>query len=164
VTARLGRRPLEVAGFVAAVCAVWLCCSGVLWCAYDFGAFIDGGAFQRDAAVHWVMHFGGVMTTLVAVVWVLCLIWPRTSKLKTAWFVCWETAAVLTFYAVVVVLRRETWTLQRGVNDWAMFFGSLNARFFSEAGILTFGLEVVPVIAITSALMFWAQLQLVRAR
>jgi len=38
-----------------------------------------------------------------------------------------------------------------------MFFGSLNARFFSEVGPLIFVLMVVPILSVLSALLFSLQ-------
>ena len=55
--------------------------------------------------------------------------------------------SILSIYTVAVLVRREIWTQNQGVNDSAMFLplvGPVSAVFFSESRWLTFLIFVVP--------------------
>ena len=142
--------------FIIALPLLWFCCAIVLWLAYDMRAFVAGGAFSQHYALVATAEFGAVLTALIMCVW-LARRKLLTSKrsLRTAWTIWWQTAIFLLLYASVIVARRQTWKLQRGETDWAMFFGSLNARFFSEVGPVSFVVIALPLIASISALLFF---------
>jgi hypothetical protein len=149
---------LSIAVFCLTLPLLWLTSAAVLWWAYDMSASIRGGAYDQNAAKLWVIEFGCVLCGVAAVVW----IWarrkiPELSKGRMAWRVCWQTAGLLFLYAVVIMVRRQTWTPDMGESDWAMFFGNLNARFFSEAGVLSFVFCVLPLVSVASAALFLLQ-------
>lgn len=150
----------EILGLLAFVFLLWLSSSAVLWRAYSFGILCESGAFDHHTAIGWVTKFGGIMTTLLAGVCVLRRSRLKPSRLRSAFTVLWQSATILFLYATVIFIRRETWSMARGESDWAMFFGTLNARFFSEVGPIIFVLHVLPVIAIVSALIFYAHCML----
>jgi hypothetical protein len=151
------KRAVEIIGFTLGTILLWICSAFVLWWAYDFGPLCKGGAFERTTAIRWVEEFGALIALALVGVWAIQ--WKRLtrSKIRTAWAICWQSAALLSVYAALIILRRETWSLSKGANDWAMFFGSLNARFFSEVGPLIFVLMVVPILSVLSALLFSLQ-------
>jgi hypothetical protein len=146
----------EVVAFVFAFLLLWFGCASVLWWSYSMSADVAGGAYGRSYALSAVTKFGFVLSVLIIAVWL-----RRRKRIaevrpwRIAWTVWWQTATVLFLYTLIVVTRRQTWTAQRGVNDWAMFFGSLNARFFSELGPLSFVLSALPCIASISAGLFF---------
>jgi hypothetical protein len=146
----------EVLAFVVALSLLWFACAGVLWWAYSMSAFVAGGAYERSFALSAVTKFGFVLSVLILGIWLrrrrrIAVVRPW----RIAWTVWWQTAIVLFLYTLIVVIRRYTWTPQRGVNDWAMFFGGLNATFFSEVGPLSFVLNALPCIATISAGLFF---------
>ena len=148
----------EVQAFVAALLLLWFACAGVLWWAHSMSAFVAGGAYDRSYALSAVTKFGLVLSVLILGIWLRRRTRMAGVRLwRVAWTVWWQTAIVLFLYAFIVVIRRNSWTSQRGVNDWAMFFGGLNATFFSEVGPLSFVLRALPCIATISAGLFFLQ-------
>jgi hypothetical protein len=147
----------EVAAFAAAAVLLWIASSATQWWAYDFGTLSDNGGFVRHSAIVWVREFGLVITALLTVIWIVRSCRLQRSTLVTTWTVFWQSTLILCLYAAVIIVRRQTWSEPRGVNDWAMFFGTLNARFFSEVGPLIFVLAVIPAVSIVSALLFYVQ-------
>jgi hypothetical protein len=149
-------RVLRTTLFIIALTLLWFCCAMVLWWAYNMRAVVAGGAFNQHYALSAVVEFGGVLTALITCVWLARRkLLTSDRSLRTAWTIWWQTAIILLLYASVVVVRRQTWTPQRGRTDWAMFFGSLNARFFSEVGSVSFVVIALPLIASTSACLFF---------
>jgi hypothetical protein len=152
---------VTVATIVPLLLLLWFVSAIVLWWAYEMGALAAGGAYERHSAESWVAGFSWILTGLTALVWLKNRkaasdrTWPAAS-------VCWQTALVLFLYALLIVVRRQSWSPGRGVDDWAMFFGSLNARFFSETGPLSFLMFVLPCIAVLSAILFHLQSRLAR--
>jgi hypothetical protein len=126
----------------------------ILWHAYDIRPFIDGGAYTREYALNRVMWFSSFITILMIPVW----IWlTRTSTSQSGAKIFWKGAAytliVLVLYAFIVMQRRNSWRSSDGVNDWAMFYGDTNGFFFSEVGVLSFALEVMPAVSIISGML-----------
>lgn len=150
-------RAIEIFGFALGTILLWICSAFVLWWAYDFGQLCDVGAFERTSAIRWVEEFGALISLMLVGVWVIQ--WKRLTrpKIRTAWTICWQSAVLLSVYAALIIIRRESWSQSRGANDWAMFFGSLNSRFFSEVGPLIFVPTVVPILSVLSALLFSLQ-------
>lgn len=150
----------RVALFVISIACLWVGVAVVLWWAYDLGAFADGGAYTHHAARVWASELAGIISLIVALVWLFSMNrpqWRGISVLRLAWNVFCLTGAGLLIYAVIILARRYTWVQERGLNDWAMFYGRLNARFFSEAGPLSYVLLVLPAASLLSALLFVAQ-------
>ena len=128
-------------------------------------AFVASGAYDSGSARAWACEFSLILSGLAAVVWLRGRKALKSHRrLKAAWAICWQTAVILLLYASLVVVTRQTWSPKRGIGDWAMFLGPLNGRFFSETGPITFMLEVVPCVAVISAVLFWTQLRFVAKR
>jgi len=146
---------VDVTAFIGAMLLLWFGCAVVLWWAYDMSAFVAGGAYSSSYALSCAVKFGFILSALIAAVWL-----RRRKRIdgvrpwRVAWTVWWQTAVVLFVYALIIVTRRELWTPQQGLNDWAMFFGGPNARFFSEVGPLSFVLTALPCIASISSTLF----------
>jgi hypothetical protein len=157
------RAVLTVATIVLLLLLLWFGSAIVLWWAYDMGAFVAGGAYDRLSARSWVAGFSWILTGLTALVWLKNRKMAASDRTwRAAWAVCWQTVLVLFLYALLIEVRRPSWSPGRGVDDWAMFFGSLNARFFSETGPLSFLMFVLPCIAVLSAMLFPLQSRLAR--
>ena len=146
--------------FVTSVVALWIAVALVLWWAYDFDAFIRGGAYTRQSAVTWVSEFAAILSVVVGLVWTFQLFRLKSRDLpilRIGWRALWSTSVALFVYAAIILARRFTWLQGRGQDAWAMFFGHVNSEFFSEVGALPFFLEVLPAASIISALLFIAQ-------
>ena len=155
-------RITNLATFSVSLVLLWAIGAAVLWWAYSMSAFIKGGAYDKVSATRWVAEFSCILSAIVAAVWLINR--SRTLPLqlnRVIWRVLWQTAILLFLYAAVIVIRRQTWS--GDVNDWAMFFGNLNAQFFSEDGPFSFVLLVLPVISLTSAGLFSLQVLIERA-
>ena len=104
----------------------------------------------------FVAQMALVITILTTIIWILA----ARQKVgrpgwRSAWHVAWQMALVLALYALVVLTRRQLWNPSQGISDWAMFFGYVNARFFSEAGGLSFLIEVVPIMGCISGVLYF---------
>ena len=146
--------------FVISVVGLWIAIALVLWWAYDLDAFIRDGAYTRQSAVIWVSEFAAILSVIVGLVWAFSIVRNETRDLpilRIAWKIFWHTCLGLLVYAAIILARRETWSQGRGEDDWAMFFGEANARFFSEVGPLSYFLEILPSASLISALLFVAQ-------
>lgn len=160
---RRAPRTVRVAVFVFSLLLLWAACAAVLWWAYDMGVFIRGGAYKKDSAISWVAQFSCIASGLAAGVWLRCRVRHSNDPVqRIAWTVCWQTGTVLLLYALIIIARRQTWSAVSGLSDWAMFFGSVNARFFSEAGPLSFVLLALPCISTISAALFSLQSLVIR--
>jgi hypothetical protein len=142
--------------FLILLCLNWGLAGAVLWLAYDIGPFIKGGAYNQHQALMFVAQMALVITVLTTIIWILAGRQKEgRSGWRSAWRVAWQTALVLALYALVVLTRRQLWNSSQGINDWAMFFGYVNARFFSEAGGLSFLVEVVPIMGCISGVLYF---------
>jgi len=156
---------MRIGMLTVSVLPLWLAVALVLWWAYDFGAFIRGGAYTRQSAIAGVSEFAVILSVVVGVVWAVSIIRKESCDLpiwRIAWEVFWRTGLALFLYADIILARRYTWSQSRGENDWAMFFGRVNAEFFAEARPLSFFLEVLPAASLISALLFLVQTMCVR--
>ena len=157
---------MRIGMFIVSVLALWIAVALALWWAYDFDAFIRGGAYTRQSAIAWVSEFAAILSVVVGLVWAVSIVRKGSRDLpiwKIAWKVLWRTGFALFVYAAIILARRNfTWFQGSGQDDWAMFFGRVNAEFFSETGPLSFFLEVLPVASLISALLFVAQTMGVR--
>jgi hypothetical protein len=154
------RWAIRIGMFVISVVALWIAIALVLWRAYSFDALIRDGAYSRQSAVTWVSEFAAILSIVVGLVWAFSIVRNETldlSILRIVWRIFWHTCLGTLVYAAIILARRETWSQGRGEDDWAMFFGEANARFFSEAGPLAFFLEVLPAASVVSALLFAGQ-------
>ena len=157
---------MRVGIFTVSILALWIAVALVMWWAYDFDAFIRGGAYTRQSAIAWVSEFAASLCVVIGLVWAVSIV-PKESRdlpiWKIAWKVFWRTGLALFVYAAIILARRSfTWLQGRGQDDWAMFFGRVNAEFFSETGPLSFFLEVLPAASLISVLLFVAQIMCVR--
>jgi hypothetical protein len=137
----------------------WALASLVVWWTYDISSVVHGGLYGRNRALSLVAEMGLLIASLTSTVW-LFVKRQKDSPLRFAWRVVWKTAAVLMLYALAVMVRRQLWKSDQGVSDSAMFLpvvGHINAAFFSEYGWLTFLLEVIPIIAFVSGLLYSLQ-------
>jgi hypothetical protein len=160
---RRASRTASAAVFVFSLLLLWAACAAVLWWTYDIGAFIRGGAYKKDFAISWVTQFSCIVSSLTAAVWLRCRFKHSSDSVqRVAWTVCWQTGTVLLLYSLVIIARRETWSSVNGLSDWAMFFGSVNARFFSEAGPWSFVFVALPCMSTISAALFSLQSLVVR--
>jgi hypothetical protein len=158
-------RAIRMAIFVLSIIALWCFVAVVLWWAYDIRAFIDGGAYSQEAALTWVREFAAIISVIVGLVWAISIAREEVLGLPAralGWTVLWRTAAALVTYAAIIIARRYTWNEGRGQSDWAMFFGRVNARAFSETGPLSFLLEVLPAASVISVLLLVLQAALSR--
>jgi hypothetical protein len=144
----------------------WCISAVVLWWAYAISSVIRGGAYGRNDALRYVLEMGLIMTVLTAIAWVAAKKHQRGWKPDSLfWDVVWKTAAVQTAYMLVVVVRRELWTPKQGMSDGSMFLpivGNVNAEFFSEFGWISFLLQVVPIAALVSAVLYHLQARISR--
>jgi hypothetical protein len=137
----------------------WCCCATVLWWAYDINSQISGGYYQRNQALVLVAKMALIVTVLTAVVWLLV----RPHKVirpwwRLAWNIGWKTAIVQVLYVFIVLARRQLWAPSQGIDDNVMFLpivGLVNAQFLSEFGWLSFLLDVVPIMACVSGILYW---------
>jgi hypothetical protein len=148
----------KIIAFLIFLSVYWVVSGAVLWWAYDFSSLIKGRAYSPSQALTLVAEMSCAITVLTAVIWILAM----RSKIirsgwRSAWHVVWQTALILAIYALVVLMRRQLWKPSQGINDWAMFFGYLNARFFSEVGGISFLMEVVPAAACISGALYFLQ-------
>jgi ABC-type nickel/cobalt efflux system permease component RcnA len=144
--------------FLIFLCLNWGLSGVILWLAYDISPFIKGGAYERNQALAFVAQMGLVITALTTVVWILAARQKMSrSGWQSGWRVAWQTALLLVVYALVVLTRRQLWKPSQGINDWAMFFGYVNARFFSEVGGISFLIGVVPTMACISGALYFLQ-------
>jgi hypothetical protein len=156
---------LKATVFALSIVVLWIAVAIVLWWAYDFSAFIKGGAYTRQSAEIWVGEFAAIVSILIGIVWGTTLIRDRSSDvsiLMAAWKALWRTALVLFLYAAVIMARRYSWLQGRGEDDWSMFFGRVNAVFFSEVGPLSYFIEVFPAASLISAVLYSAQVACIR--
>jgi hypothetical protein len=154
----------RVIAFLIFLSVYWVVSGAVLWWAYDVSPFIKGGAYRQSQTLTLVAQMSCVITSLTAVIWILAM---RRKVSRSGWrsgsHVVWQTALVLAIYALVVLMRRQLWKPSQGINDWAMFFGYVNARFFSEVGGISFLIEVVPTTACISGALYFLQTFIVGA-
>jgi hypothetical protein len=141
--------------------ATWAICCLVIWWRYHINLLIRVGSYQRDEAMSAVGRMSLIVTILTAAVWLFVRHRNRSgSQWRLVWNVAWKTATVLVLYVLIVLVRRQLWTESQGVNDSAMFLplvGHVNAHFLSEFLWLIFLLEVVPIMALVSGLLYLAQ-------
>jgi hypothetical protein len=147
---------------------VYWCVAGmVLWWSYDIGPLIRGGFYQRDQALAIVAKMATIITVLTSLVWLFAVKRKVSgSSWRIGWSVGWKTAVSLLAYAIIVVTRRQLWNPSQGVSDNVMFLpvvGSVNGRFFSEAGLFSFVLEIVPIMGCVSGLLCALQPRCFRA-
>jgi len=148
----------RVVVFLIFLCLNWGLSGGVLWLAYDISPFIKGAAYDRNQALTLVAQMGLVITVLTTIVWILAARQKVSrSSWQSGWRVVWQTALLLAVYALVVLMRRQLWMPSEGINNWAMFFGYVNARFFSEVGGISFLLVVAPTMACISGALYFLQ-------
>jgi hypothetical protein len=141
--------------FLILLCLHWGVSSVVLWWAYDFSALVNGGAYYQRQALGLVAQMGLIITGMTTVIWLIAARQQGTRPdWQRGWRVAWQTAIFLATYALAILIRRQLWKPNQGINDWAMFFGYLNGRFFSEAGGLSFLTIVVPIMGTVSGILY----------
>jgi hypothetical protein len=127
----------------------WCVAGVVLWWSYDIGPLIRGGHYEQSQAVAIVAKMALIITVLTSMVWLLEVRRKVDgSSWRIGWSIGWKTTVLLLAYAVIVVTRRQLCNPSQGVGDNVMFLplvGRVNGHFFSEAGPLSFVLEIVPI-------------------
>ncbi len=149
-------------GLLLMLLSVYWCVAGTaLWWSYDIGPLIRGGHYERGQAVAIVAKMGLIITVLTSAVWLLEMRRKTGgSSWRIGWSIGWKTAVFLLAYAIIVVTRRHLWNPSQGVSDNVMFLplvGSVNGNFFSEAGPLSFVLEIVPIMGCVSGFLYALQ-------
>jgi hypothetical protein len=136
----------------------WITGCLLLWFFYGMSIQVANENRTKLLAVELVMGMSLVITVLTACAWLFC---PRALKgSETFWLQFIKaflvTAAVLTAYLTVVLIRRNLWTQEQGISVYVQFLpvvGRINAEFFSEFNWLTFLSEVIPTMSLFSALL-----------
>jgi hypothetical protein len=136
----------------------WIVGCFLLWLTYSFGFEIEQGVITKIAAQNFVMKMSLIMTILVATSWLWYL---RRKKAETLWtqvrIVGFSTAATLSLYLLLVLLRRNLWSAEQGLTVYAQFLplvGRVNAEFLSGYKWITFLAEVIPLMSLVSASVF----------
>lgn len=148
---------------LAVVCSkllgYWLVGCLPLWVSYGISIQIENGSRTESLALKMVTGMSLITTVLTAGAWLLYQRFARKPTKRWAQLakICLWTAAMLTAYLLVVLMRRNLWTKDQGLSVYAQFLpvvGRVNAEFFSEFNWLTYLMEVIPVMSLLSAAMF----------
>jgi hypothetical protein len=147
------------------ICANWAICCLVIWWRYNINSLIRGGFYQRSQALVVVGKMSVIVTILTAGVWLFVRRRHRSdSQWRLVWNVAWKTAIVLILYVFIVLVRRQLWTPNQGSDSaFLPLVGHVNGEFLSEFLWLIFLLEVVPIMAFVSGLLYSAQSRTVKA-
>jgi hypothetical protein len=144
----------------------WCVSGAVLWWVYDMRMQIGGGHYGRNEALRYVAEMGLITTVLTGLVWIQVrkgLEGSRPGRLL--WNVIWKTAAIQIAYTFIVVLRRQLWTPSQGMSDNSAFLpivGHVNGRFFSEFLWVAFLVQVIPILALVSGVLYHLQARISR--
>jgi hypothetical protein len=141
------------------ICANWAICCLVIWWRYNINSLIRGGFYQHNEALSVVGKMSLTVTILTAGVWLFVRHRSRSdSQWRLVWNVAWKTAIVLILYVFIVLVRRQLWTPSQGDDSaFLPLIGNVNGEFLSEFLWLIFVLEVVPIMAFVSGLLYSAQ-------
>ena len=136
----------------------WLAGCALLWLAYGISLDIKNGNATQSSALKLVMGMSLITTILTALVWLLCLKYSNLNKApwKRALATFLWTAAILTTYLIVVLIRRNLWTKEQGLSVYDQFLpvvGKVNGFFLGEMNWLIYLLLIVPVMSILSSLL-----------
>jgi hypothetical protein len=141
------------------ICTNWAICCLVIWWRYHINLLIRGGSYQRNEALSLVGKMSLIVTILTAAVWLF--VRHRTlsdSRWRLVWNVAWKTAIALVLYVFIVLVRRQLWTPSQGDDSaFLPLVSRINGEFLSEFLWLIFLLEVVPIMAFVSGLLYLAQ-------
>lgn len=143
----------------------WLICAVVLWWVYDIGQLIRAGTYSQSEALAYVLKMALILSILTLPIWLLQKHPARLAALAEAWNVAWKTGVVLIVYAVIVIVRRQSWSPEQGVSDYVMFLpvvGRVNGQFFAEFNWLLFIFPVVPVTAAMSGVLYLLQSRILK--
>jgi len=150
--------------FSMLLCINWALSAGLLWWLYDFTDEVRGGHYAPIDALSLVIKMGLLITCLISLVWVLTSWRGRKASVWELWWVVGgETGLLMAFYLSVIMVRRFMWTEARGISNWAMFFGDLNATFISGSEWLIFLLGIIPCVSVVSAILFCIQEHVIRS-
>ena len=154
---KLSQHGLRPALLLVSLSLYWYICGLVLWWSYDITPLIRGGYYQREQALGLVARMGLIVTAVTSIAWLL--VRPRKSTRppwRMAWTAAWLTFLVLFIYAAgVVALPVDKAVLP--------VLGDVNSRFFSEVGPIVFLLYVIPTMTCVSGLLYYVQVQVIRA-
>jgi hypothetical protein len=141
------------------ICANWAICCLVIWWRYQINLLIRRGSYQRNEALSVVGKMSLIVTILTAGVWLFVRYRNRSgSQWRLVWSVVWKTAIVLILYVFIVLVRRQFWTPSQGDDSaFLPLVGHINGEFLSEFLWVIFLLEVVPIMAFVSGLLYFAQ-------
>ncbi len=146
-----------------AACFLFLywCLSGmVLWWSYDVTALIRGGYYREGQAVRLIGAMALIISLLTALAWWLV---PRQNPeiptWRLIWRTVWRTGLLLLVYGAAVLACRQFSPSNKPMNDSAFLpiLGSINSHFFSEVGWLSYMLNVTPIMACFSGILYYFQ-------
>ena len=137
----------------------WLVGCALLWLSYGMSIEVGNENRTQFLAMKLVMGMSFVISILTTGVWLLSNSPARRSKTLvrrlTGTFL-W-TALALSIYLALVLVRRNLWTQDQGMTVYDQFLpvvGRINAEFLSEYRWLIFLIEIIPVMSLTSALLW----------
>jgi hypothetical protein len=138
--------------------ACWTVGCFLLWTTYGMALEIDQGTIAKTAAQHFVMKMSLIISILIGVSWLWC---SQKQKPGTRWMrvlrTGLSTAVFLSLYILIVLVRRNLWSANQGLSDYAQFLpvvGRVNAEFLSGFNWMIFLVEVIPPMSLLSALIF----------
>jgi len=139
-------------------------CFPALWWAYSVSMSIKGGYYQPDQARSLVAEMASIVTALTAIVWLMLTIRRRlTSGWRRVCIAIFWTATALVGYTALVVIRRSFWTpAQSPESAFLPILGHVNGKFFSESRWLSFLIDIVPTMSITSGCLYFVFVQLAK--
>jgi hypothetical protein len=107
-----------------------------------------------------------ITTVLTGLVWIQVRKGSEGSRSGgLLWNVIWKTAAIQIAYIFIVVVRRQLWTPSQGMSDTSAFLpivGHVNGRFFSEFLWVAFLVQVIPILALVSGVLYHLQARISR--
>jgi hypothetical protein len=134
----------------------WSISAAVLWWAYDISPLIRGGYYERQQALVLVMKMALIVTVLTGVLWSFLIRLRKNDNARQgALAAALLTALVLAGYAIVVIGWRQFSGTPASDNAFVPIVGSINSHFFSEAGGLSFVLNVAPIMGCISGILYF---------
>jgi hypothetical protein len=142
----------------------WGVSACVLWWAYDISPLIRGGYYERHQALVLVTKMGFIVTVLTSVVWSFIMLRKKSSNARQAgWTAAWQTALVMAGYTAFVVGWRQFTGTPASDSAFVPILGSVNSHFFSEAGGLSFLLNVAPIMGCVSGILYFLRCRSIRS-
>jgi hypothetical protein len=128
-----------------------------IWWAYSLNSRISEGILSLGTARRLTIEMAGIICFILLPVQGLPLVLRhKVSRLWVSISTLVMAVIVLLLYAGFVWEWREHWDISKGLSESAAFgplVGHINAQFFSGYDGLSYIIGVVPVVAITVAIM-----------